>query len=290
VSERVALGTAQFGMRYGVANRTGQVPFDEAAAIVAYARDCGIDTIDTAMAYGDSEACLGRIGVATWRVISKLPGLAPDCRDVESEIERVVAASLERLALPRVHALLLHRPGQLLGELGARIFESLERLKARGLTEKIGVSIYEPRELDALCAGFRFDVVQAPFSVVDRRLAESGWLARLRAQGIEVHARSAFLQGLLLMQPQERPEYFSPWAALWEQWERWLATRGVSAVQACLGFVLAHEEIDRVVVGVDRLEQLREVVRSAHADALVAPQSLSCTSIDLIDPSRWPQA
>lgn len=72
-SRRLALGTAQFGMRYGVANRVGQVPAGEARRILERARTAGMDTLDTAAAYGASETLLGSVGVADWIVVTKLP-------------------------------------------------------------------------------------------------------------------------------------------------------------------------------------------------------------------------
>src|SRR5271165_4758530 len=100
VTNRIALGTVQFGQHYGISNRTGQVAQGEAAVIVGHAWDAGIDTLDTAIAYGDSERCLGRVGVAGWRVVSKLPPVPDKCPDLAGWVAASVGGTLRRLGLP----------------------------------------------------------------------------------------------------------------------------------------------------------------------------------------------
>lgn len=274
-------------MPYGVANRNGQVTVTEAAAIVACARSAGIDMLDTAVSYGDSEQRLGDIGVGDWRVITKVPPIPESTRDVGRRVQAAVTQSLRRLRVPRLHAVLVHRPDQLQGERGEALYRALLELRDGGRTDKIGVSVYDPADLDALDSRFAFDLVQAPFNVIDRRLATTGWLGRLRRRGVDVHARSVFLQGLLLMNAATRPAQFAPWDALFARWDRWLTDRGLTPVQACLGFVLAHAEFDRVVVGVDSATQLQEVLAAAVPAPFEYPPDLTCEDPRLVTPSRW---
>ena len=201
----LALGTVQFGLQYGVANQRGKVAAQEVRAILEFARRAGLDMLDTAVAYGESEALLGQIGVSDWQVISKLPAVPVGCGDVERWVRDSVADSLARLNVARLYGLLLHRPGQLLDSIGGQLYAALRRLTVDGVVGKIGVSIYDPGELDRLCDHFAFDLVQAPFNILDSRLVQTGWLSRLRRGGTELHVRSVFLQGLLLMRPTDRP-------------------------------------------------------------------------------------
>jgi aryl-alcohol dehydrogenase-like predicted oxidoreductase len=284
---RVALGTVQFGLPYGVANVTGQVDQDEAARILAAGAAAGLDTLDTAIAYGESERRLGELGVDAWRVVSKLPGIPEGSADVSDWARAAIRGSLERLRLPRLAGLLLHRPADLLGPHGPALYAVLREARDGGLTDAIGVSIYAPDELDALGGRFAFDIVQAPFNIVDQRLATSGWLGRLHDAGTEVHTRSAFLQGLLLMSPEARPAAFARWRALWDRWDGWLAEGDRSPLEACLAFVLSHAEIHRVVVGVDSLAQLREILASTEPGAVAVPAGMAVDDLDLITPSRW---
>lgn len=285
---KLALGTAQFGLAYGIANSEGQVTVDAAAKILACAREAGMDTIDTAIAYGQSEQRLGEVGVGDWRVVSKLPAVPDECADVQEWVAANAEASLARLGVPRLRGLLLHRPGQLLGPNGRPLYQALLRLKDAGKVEKIGISVYEPSELDELCARFAFDLVQAPFNVFDRRMATSGWLHRLHAEGVEIHVRSAFLQGLLLSTIGGSPAGFERWASLWSSWRAWVDAAGLDFLRAALGHVLSYPEIDRVVVGVDSLHQLNEILACAQSGPQRAPETLATADIDLLNPARWP--
>lgn len=284
---KLALGTVQFGMPYGIANQAGQTSIKEVANILAHARKSGIDTIDTAINYGESEQRLGEIGVKSWQVVSKLSAVPENCEDVENWVRDSVLGSLERLRINKLHGLLMHQTQQLLGPQGNAIYRALSALKDQGRIEKIGVSIYTPEELDALWPRFQLDIVQAPFNILDRRLATSGWLARLHNASIEVHVRSVFLQGLLLMKAEDRPEYFSQWSSLWDQWHHWLDDIGLTPLQACLGFVLQSQEIGRVVIGVDSLKHLTEIISAAKMEAVSVLASLSTEDIKLLNPGNW---
>lgn len=286
-SRRLALGTAQFGMPYGVANRAGQIGPEDARHILLRARGAGMDTLDTAAAYGTSESALGSIGVRDWTVVSKVPPLPSSCGDVQEWMRTAVAGILERLRISRLGGLLLHAPMQLLEGQGAAIYSSLRQLRAEGLADRIGVSVYGPEELEALMDRFEFDIVQTPFNILDRRLVNSGWLRRLRNSGVEVHVRSLFLQGLLLMRATERPPEFSRWQRLWDSWHSWLEGSGLTAVQACVGFVAGYADIGRAIVGVDGVQQLEEILAVRTLSGIDLPQNLVCDERDLVDPSRW---
>jgi aryl-alcohol dehydrogenase-like predicted oxidoreductase len=289
VSHRLCLGTAQFGMRYGIANQGGQVTRAAAVSILGAARRAGINSLDTAIAYGNSESALGEIGVADWRITTKLPALPSELGDVGEWARAQTAASFARLRVARVHGILLHRPADLLGPFGTALAAVLEELVRAGLTERVGVSIYEPGELDALRDRLSIGIVQSPFNVLDRRLETSGWLARLVASGVEVHTRSAFLQGLLVMSPSQRPAWTAPWAAELARWDGWLADRGLSATRACLALAISRPEIARVVVGVDSLDQLQALLTDTAVPTEVPPLEFALEDARLLNPALWPK-
>jgi len=160
-------------------------------------------------------------------------------------------------------------------------------LQAQGLVCRSGVSIYDPAELDILEGRFALGIVQAPFNVLDRRLETSGWLLRLKARDTEIHTRSSFLQGLLLLPPARRPARFNRWASLWLAWDEWLAAERIRPVRACLGFVFRYPQIDRVVVGVDNAAHLAELLAVDAAGSSEPPAQLSSEDLDLINPSKW---
>lgn len=284
---KIALGTVQFGLKYGIANQGGQVSLNEATKIVDSALSCGIDTLDTAIAYGKSEQRLGEIGVDSWKIISKLPPIPESITHIHEWVQDALLGSLTRLNTSSLYGLLLHRSQELYGPQGDSIYNALIALQKQGRVKKIGISIYSPDELVKLCPKYRFDLVQAPFNIIDRRIATSGWLARLHQSGIEVHTRSAFLQGLLLMDPKERPAAFMHWQPLWEKWHAWLTENALTPLQACLAFVLSHQEISRIVIGVDSVRQLKEIMSSLSITDITPPMSLMSNDENLINPSLW---
>ena len=284
---RLALGTAQFGLTYGIANTEGQVTRLNAKAMLEFAIINGIDILDTAIAYGDSEASLGESGIKSFKVITKLPAVPDACSDVSAWVQQQVAASLTRLGADAVYGLLLHRPDQLLGQYGKGLYRALLELKEVGQVDKIGLSIYSPSELEEITHQYRIDLIQAPFNLIDRRLHTSGWLYRLKDAGVEVHTRSAFLQGLLLMPQAAIPAKFSPWSSLWDNWHQWLSTHDVSALQACINFPLLFPEIDRVVVGAESIYQLEQIINAAVNKMTVDLPDLRCEDESLINPAHW---
>lgn len=290
---RLALGTAQFGLDYGVANAGGRMALDEAQRILGTARRCGVDTLDTAIAYGDAEARLGQLGTDGFRLVTKLPAVPQGEADVEAWVRAQLARSQARLQRPRVDGLLLHRPQQLLQQGGDALARALLAVQADGLATRIGVSVYDPAELGPLCEAMPITLVQAPLNLLDRRLQDSGWAMRLTGQGTEVHVRSAFLQGLLLMPPGRRPPWCGRWTALWAAWDAWLADTGLTPLQACLRYAAAVPGVDRVVVGVDGAAQLEAIVAALGPPPLALPALPTWPeppAPELINPALWETA
>lgn len=282
---RLALGTAQFGLPYGVARAVERVSAAQASAILNEAWQLGVRTADTAMAYGDSEQVLGGHGMDGWQVVSKLPALPEDVTDASAWVRQSLAASLKRLRLPRLHALLLHRPQQLLQPRGAQLLAALRAVQADGLVAQIGVSIYDPDELAPLMDLHGFGLVQAPCSILDQRLHRSGWAERLQRAGVQIHARSAYLQGLLLS-PEVQATRFAAWAPLWRTWRHWLDAAGLSPLQACIRHALALPHVDKVVLGVDSVAQLQATALAARGPATPAP-AWPDFDARLLNPSLW---
>jgi aryl-alcohol dehydrogenase-like predicted oxidoreductase/RimJ/RimL family protein N-acetyltransferase len=286
-AKRLALGTVQFGLNYGVSNITGQVCSAEIDSILSCARGARIDTIDTAISYGSSEENLGKSGVQNYKVITKLPPLPVWVENVEKWVNNQVKNSLDRLKIGALEGLLLHRSSDLCGPKGDQLNEALLRLKQQEFVNKIGVSIYDPLELDDLIGKRHIDLVQAPFNVVDRRLLTSGWMKRLNDSGVELHIRSVFLQGLLLSPELQQKTRFCMWSQLWNDWSLWLQEERLSPLQGCLGFALNCPEIDKIIVGVDTKIQLEKILGSLNIGNRSFPDYLISNDLELIHPSRW---
>jgi len=284
---RIALGTAQFGLRYGIANESGQISMQEAKSILQLAKKARIDLIDTAMAYGSSESILGNVGVGEFRIVTKIALESTDSDAVEDLVFSQVELSLQKLKVSRLYAILLHRPNQLLSPKGEAIYRALQTLKDSGVIEKIGISIYSPNELEDILPRYQIDIVQAPFNIFDQRLYLSGWMDDLKKRNIEIHARSIFLQGLLLMPKNMLPTKFYKWEHELTKWGNWLENNNFSAIQACLIFALSFQKIDKVIVGVDSLRQLMQIVDSLENQPLIAFPDFHLNDEDLINPMNW---
>jgi aryl-alcohol dehydrogenase-like predicted oxidoreductase len=284
---KIELGTVQFGIPYGIANSKGQIEKKEAKSILDYAKSSGINSIDTAIAYGTSEKCLGEIGLDGFQVITKLPEIPDNFGNLKSWILKHIENSLSTLSVESLSGLLLHRPSQLLDTDKNELWSILLQLKADGLVKKIGFSIYTPAELDNLWNLYKPDLIQAPYSIFDRRLDTSGWLERLYNKNVEIHIRSIFLQGLLLMNKNARPKKFNKWLGLWNQWHDWLEGNNVTPLQAAVSFSISDNRISKVTVGVDSLEQLKEIVSASNNNINKFPKDFNIKDTKLLNPFEW---
>ena len=284
---KIALGTAQFGLPYGISNVNGQVESTEINKILDFARSAGISMLDTAIAYGNSEENIGATDSVGFEIVTKLPPLTGAETSVTSWVRSQTENSLAKLKRKSIYGLLLHNPADLLGVHGNELSESLALLKQDGLVEKVGISIYAPTELDSLISRYMPDIVQAPLNVFDRLLETSGWLTRLSKMNVEVHVRSVFLQGLLIQQPNQRSANFEKWNKEFVKFDSWTESRQVSPLAACLGHVLSYPEIAKVIVGVTSTNELVEIIAAATVDSQRAPDNLQSSDLELIQPINW---
>ena len=284
---KIALGTAQFGLPYGISNVNGQVERAEINQIFKQARTAGITMLDTAIAYGNSEENIGATDSEGFEVVTKLPPLTGAVTSVSQWVRSQIENSLTKLKRNSVYGLLLHNPADLLGVYGDELYASLALLKEEGLVEKIGISIYTPTELDSLIPTYMPDIVQAPLNVFDRLLETSGWLSRLSKMNVEVHVRSVFLQGLLIQKPNERPANFEKWNQEFVNFDSWIESRHVSPLTACLGHVLSYPEISKVLVGVTSSNELAEIIAATTGESQRGPDNLRSSDLELIQPINW---
>jgi aryl-alcohol dehydrogenase-like predicted oxidoreductase len=286
---RLALGTVQFGADYGVSNQEGRVSTRTVGEILTAAREEGVDLLDTAHLYGDAEAVLGAALTASAmvRIVTKTPRFDGAGPDGPRRLQDAFSMSLARLGRKAVHGLLFHHAPDLLGEDGDRLWSAASELRERGLVTALGVSVYAPEDASRILERFPVELVQLPLNVLDRRFVETGVLDALVAAGAEVHVRSAFLQGLLLMDPSETPRHFTPIRALLGRYHAARTAAGLSPVEAALGFLRGIPGIQRVVVGVTRPAELRECAAAARRRVNMDYGPYSCQDPDMIEPFRW---
>ncbi|MEY3581548.1 MAG: hypothetical protein RLZ02_501 [Actinomycetota bacterium] len=285
---RIVLGGAQLGLPYGILNGGETLSREEVARILDTAVDHGIDSIDTAIAYGQSESIIGETSQNRFKIISKLPPLPVDISNVSEWVHSQVQGSLSRLKYTSLDALLLHRPQDLTGAQGAELYAAIGSLMAEKMIHRFGVSIYSPDDLEGIIGTFDIHVVQAPLNVFDRRIL--GVTDQLSALNIEVHARSVFLQGVLIASPKDRPQRFEPWSEHFALFDEWVRSSGVSAMACCLGFALQQPGIAKLVIGTTSAESLDETMNSIPNSVLEVPTHLQSSVEQLIDPRFWSAA
>jgi aryl-alcohol dehydrogenase-like predicted oxidoreductase len=293
---QLGIGTVQFGMGYSIASGGTQVELAEIRRIFAAANELEIRLIDTAHAYGDAEARIGncRPTGAQFRIVTKtaplkaLRGTVDGARLAASSF----AQSLARLGVERVAGLLVHHADDLIAPGGEYLWEALVRLREVGQAASVGVSVYNARQIDAILDRFDIDLIQLPINVFNQRLAREGYLTRLKEKGIEIHARSAFLQGLLLMNSDAVPAYLAPVQPILAEWRRTIAACGLSPVQGAFAYLRSVQSLDAVVLGIASETQLRENDadwRSANAiDVDFAAFAIDDEKI--VNPGLWARA
>lgn len=256
INSKLALGTAQFGMDYGLNNKRGKIPKKEVFEILNFAVQDGIDILDTAHAYGESEKTIGefiRENTCNFKIVSKLPSYALD------EAEKAFYESLKRLNVDRIYAYLIHDFKSFTEK--TKTWDILKQLRIQGRVQKIGFSLYHPKEVEYLLEKkFQVDIVQVPYSVFDQRF--SNMFPLLKERGVEIHARSVFLQGLMFKQPSLIKETFLKIK------NKLLALRSLSKQinvllsALCIDFAILNQSIDKVIVGVDTLRHIEENVKA----------------------------
>jgi aryl-alcohol dehydrogenase-like predicted oxidoreductase len=289
---KIALGTVQFGMNYGISNKAGKTSQTEVGAILTAAEKYGVSVIDTATLYGDSEAVLGQTlsPNSSFNIVTKTSQFAKQMLDEADaqHLEDTFHSSLSKLGRSSVYGLLVHRVDDLFLPGADLLMDRLLKLKQDGLVSKIGVSVYSGSQIDRLMERFKIDLIQLPINVMDQRLLQSGHLQKLKNAGVEIHTRSTFLQGLLLMKLQNVPEYFDVIRKNLESYHRFIRARGLTPIQAALGFVLGLQEIDQVICGVNNALQLGEICEAAQVE--VESNELAEFAIadeSIVNPALW---
>ena len=277
---KLALGTVQFGLDYGVTNNSGKVQIKEVRSILEFAKNNDINVLDTAARYGNSEEVLGSADVGDFQVITKTTPLKNDVNEVIDNFYK----SLKNLNKDQVYGLLVHDVGDIDNEQFDLLYRKIIELKQQGLVSKIGFSTYTPEQVDFLLKNFDFDLIQVPFNVFDNRLIQGGQLKALNNKGIEIHARSVFLQGILL-DFNNIPCYCSTWKKEFNDYQEVVKDRGLSLIEYALNYALNVEEIDKVLVGLNSKEQLIDIVNAAQKQATT--NAFTINNLDLLNPSRW---
>jgi len=284
---KIALGTANFGQKYGL-NGKNINSNKKIEKILKFSNNSAIKLIDTSDNYGSSEVLLGRNNLKNFKIITKLKISDNEKKsdDLENIVFKKIEESLFKLKIKKLYAILLHSSNDLKGNKKQKLVKTLKKLKKKNLVSKIGVSIYDPKELDFIWSFWKPDIVQCPFNIVDKRIYESGWLNRLKKNKIEIHVRSIFLQGLLLKNEKSIPKKFKKWEKIFKKLNNYCDDENISKIQVCINFIKSFKKISYVVIGFENTLQIKKVIKYFNNNKKRYP-SLICSDVKLINPQLW---
>ena len=288
MNKKLIIGTANFGMNYGISVNQKKLLDKDIIDILVSAEKMGIETLDTAISYGDSIERLGNVGVQKFKIICKIPRIPFDIKNPSDWYKLSVTNLIKKLNKNNLEAILLHYPKDLLINKNHKLIQTLLDFKKNKIVNKIGVSIYEKKELEEILKIFKPDIIQCPINIFDNRLTKNNFLKRVSDKSIEIHARSIFLQGLLLQDGNKIPEEFSKFEKLFKKWENWLKLNNLNSLEACIMYTNFISEVTKIVVGINSAVQLKEIIKYKNKNIkFEIPKWQNTIDKELIDPRKW---
>jgi aryl-alcohol dehydrogenase-like predicted oxidoreductase len=279
---KLALGTAQFGLDYGVTNNDGKVPLKIVGELLEFAKLNGIRVIDTAIAYGNSEQVLGNFDLSSFSVVSKIPDLSRANQSIES----MVSGSLERLRIGSLYGLLFHSEDDVVHP---AYVHQLKELKEGGVIQKVGASFYCPNKALEAINTEQVDIIQVPANQLDQRFEKAGVFQAAKEFGVEVHIRSLFLQGLLAVKNNRRPTKFKEHTDLL-RYDVYSETHDLLPIALALEYLLSRTQVSFGVIGCANVRQLTEII-NLYNELSVSERrqtfDLSSDDEHLLNPSTW---
>jgi aryl-alcohol dehydrogenase-like predicted oxidoreductase len=281
---KLVLGTVQFGLTYGINNQSGIAKDDELASIFSFANKCGIDLLDTAQGYGNSEERIGNLSNDEFNVISKFKQL-----DSPFPFHKELEESLKKLKKKSLYGYMAHDAGLLIEN--PYWWEGLKIAKERELIKKIGYSLYTVDQLVSLFKKKMIpDIIQFPYNILDRRF--ESFLPQLVSMGVEIHTRSVYLQGLFQLESSRVPNYLKPLKTYLRTVREIAKKNQLSIGEICLGFAINNPLINKVVIGIDNLSQLKENVsicqiENLSEEIMIELQSIDVKEKNLLNPANW---
>lgn len=273
---KLVLGTVQFGLQYGV-NSAGRPSKEAVKSILAKASEGGITTLDTSSAYGNSEEILGECVTfdECFKIISKYP-------KGETPVGEMFRSSLNRLKVSQLYGYLLHHFEVYKNNL--KVWDEFLALKECGKVQKIGFSLYSPEELELILKNNSpFDLLQVPFNIFDKKFLP--YMKELHENGVEIHVRSTFLQGLFFKDRETLSEKLKPMKRYLLQLDDFSKESGLSISEIALNYNLQNPYIDGVLIGVDNVEQLQMNLLSVNETPIDI--EIEVKEKELLNPVNW---
>ena len=295
---KLVLGTAQLGLDYGIANKIGKPTEKQAFEIMKYAVENGINYFDTAYSYGNSEIIIGKFlnfhknYKNKVNIITKMPSLKKE-KLKEKDINDCFFESLHRLEQKSLYCYMIHDFKDIVDNCNV-INKIFLKFKDEGLIKKIGVSIYDKSQIKFLLKNFDFDLIQIPINIFDRRLLMDDILVDLKKRGIEIYTRSVFLQGVIFLDKNNLPLKFKSIKKQLEKLNDISLKFHLSKEEIALIFVSTINEIDKIIIGIEKIEQLKRNIKIANnfknfnkIKSIINFKDFVIEDENIIDPRKW---
>lgn len=281
---KLALGTVQFGLSYGVSNTQGIPSDNQLAEIFSMATKYHLNTFDTAIAYGNAEERIAPFLNSYSDVISKFP--KPNSK---ADLENAINQSLQTLDKDSLYGFMSHN-GDFLIE-NPELWEVLLKFQSNGKINKIGYSLYNPEQLEKLLKlGLQPDIIQVPYSLLDRKFEP--YFKELKAKNVEIHCRSVFLQGLYFLDINKLPSKLDVLKPSLLTLHHVAKEAKIEMVDLALNFAIQNKSIDKVVIGVENDKQLEQSILSSinwKEDKAIFDviYSIKVENKELLNPANW---
>lgn len=280
---KLTLGTAQFGLDYGITNGHGKLDQFQVASILSKAQTFGISKIDTAPGYGNAEEKLGLFGVKDFGIYSKIPRITENAS--VGKILETIKSSIRKLDVGKLDGLLLHYPWDLLNNNSEILVSAIKEAYLLGLYKKLGISVYDPDEVKKFLEIINFDFIQAPVNIMDRRFCDLDFFNFIKINGLSLHARSIFLQGLLLdKKMSQKPNLHIKLRQALDEWHLWLEKHDINALDAALSFALQNTNLNNIIFGVSCQSDLEQIL---SAKLITIDFPIYNLEPQHVDPRKW---
>ena len=281
---KIILGTANLNQKYGFLKKT--VKFREFKKILKNSSE-KISFIDTSSNYKRAHRLLGKLNLGKIKIISKISIPINSKVNPKLWISRSIDKITDNLNVDNIHCILIHNPNILLNDKYREYFFYLNEQKKRGVIKKIGFSVYGIKEANDLINKYKLDILQVPINLINHSFCNKQFLQKTKKRKIEIHARSIFLQGILLSSNLQNLKYFKKWKNLWNRYYSWINKNKISQLSACLSFVKSIKNISGFVVGVENESQFIKILNCKTKKKLNFEKFLNQKDKKLIDPSKW---
>ena len=283
--DKIVLGTAQLAPNYGITKYTKKISFKEFKKISNFCLRNNISYIDTAINYKNSDKYLNIINKKKFKIITKIPYLDIKKKDnIILTVDNHISKILRSLKVEKFYALLLHSPGQLNLKNSKFFYDYLQKLKKKGIFNKLGISVYTKNQTVKIIKKYNIDILQFPYNLVNRSFEEQNFINKLKRRKIELHARSCFLQGVLLNKPKTKKIFFKNNL---EAYFKWIQKETLTPFEACLNFVYKNKDIDKFVLGFDNLKQIKHLKNINLKKKINFPKKFTVKNKKILDPRKW---